>query len=65
MACNGQFVYDSRLTFPYEGSCVTAWHCIRFMEQFIRDRGYENDDIASLLAPVVDNMARNGDRAPH
>jgi radical SAM protein with 4Fe4S-binding SPASM domain len=61
MACNGQFVYDSRVTFPYEGSCVTAWHCIRFMEQFIRDRGYENADIESLLATVVENMTRSGD----
>jgi hypothetical protein len=48
----GGFIYDTRPAFEYEGSCVTAWHCIRFMQKFIREQGYGESDINSLL-PVV------------
>lgn len=49
-SCNGRFLYDTRATFPYEGSCVTGWHCISFMVQFIREQGYDDGDIRKLLA---------------
>jgi radical SAM protein with 4Fe4S-binding SPASM domain len=52
VGCMGGFIYDTRPAFEYEGSCVTAWHCIRFMQKFIREQGYSEADIKGLL-PVV------------
>lgn len=48
-ACSHAFVYDTRATFQYEGSCVTAWHCIQFMVKFIQEQGYTEADIKNLL----------------
>jgi radical SAM protein with 4Fe4S-binding SPASM domain len=54
-ACNASFVYDTRATFPYEGSCLTAWHCISFMVRFIREKGYGESDVRSLLTSIRQN----------
>jgi radical SAM protein with 4Fe4S-binding SPASM domain len=52
-ACNGGFVYDTRASFPYEGSCVTAWHCIGFMQRFIREHGFSDEEIRHLLRSAL------------
>jgi radical SAM protein with 4Fe4S-binding SPASM domain len=54
-ACNASFVYDTKAPFPYDGSCVTAWHCISFMVQFIREQGYGEGHIRSLLTSIRQN----------
>jgi radical SAM protein with 4Fe4S-binding SPASM domain len=51
-ACNGGFIHDTRATFPYEGACVTAWHCIDFMSRYIREQGYDDADIRGLLTSI-------------
>jgi radical SAM protein with 4Fe4S-binding SPASM domain len=48
-ACSHAFVYDTRATFQYAGSCVTAWHCIEFMVKFIQEQGYSEEAIKGLL----------------
>jgi sulfatase maturation enzyme AslB (radical SAM superfamily) len=59
-ACSHAFVYDTRATFQYDGSCVTAWHCIEFMVRFIQEQGYSEADIRDLL-----NAARSSAPPAH
>lgn len=50
--CTGSFIYETRPASPYEGNCVTAWHCIRFMVKFLQENGYGDGEVRQLLTLV-------------
>jgi uncharacterized protein len=56
-SCGGGHIYDSRSSFPYEGPCVTAYHCIDFMQRYIREQGFADADIRDLLELTKRNEA--------
>ncbi len=55
-ACTGGFIYDARVSTPYDGNCVTAYHCIAFMQRFVREQGYGEADIRKLLTLIRQNQ---------
>ncbi len=53
MACTRGHIYDSRVTSPYKGACPTAYHCIKFMQRYVREQGYDDADVRALWKSVL------------